>query len=55
MLFYYSALVMGRVKGFLKIYPLFMESVHAVFLILFKLDGAGIFAILARGKMRHPW
>jgi hypothetical protein len=54
MLFYYGALVMGRVQMSPEVYPPFLESVQSVFLILFVLNGVGIFASLARGKMRHP-
>jgi hypothetical protein len=53
MLFYYGSLVIGKVNGSPEVYPLFLESVHAVFLILFVLNGAGTFANLARGKMQH--
>jgi hypothetical protein len=54
MLFYYGALVMGRIQVSPKAYPLFLERIHTVFLILFVLNGAGTFANLALGKMQHP-
>jgi EmrB/QacA subfamily drug resistance transporter len=48
------SLVMGRVEVTPEVYPRFLDSVRIVFLILFILSLFGIFASLARGKIRNP-
>jgi MFS family permease len=46
------ALVLGRVKIEADNYPLFMQSLRVIFLIFTVLCLAGVFASLARGKVR---
>jgi EmrB/QacA subfamily drug resistance transporter len=46
------SLVMGRVEVTPEVYPLLIVSVQKVFLILFVLSVIGVFASLARGKIR---
>jgi MFS family permease len=47
------SLVMGRVEVTPDVYPLFLDSIQLIFLILFVLNVAGIWASLARGKVRE--
>jgi hypothetical protein len=48
------ALTMGHTKITPDLFPQFLDALHAVFMGGIALCGVGVFASLARGKVRQP-
>ncbi|MBP1929809.1 EmrB/QacA subfamily drug resistance transporter [Methanolinea mesophila] len=48
------SLVMGRVVVTPEVYPLFLESLHLIFIVMTVLCLFGVFASIARGNVKHP-